>query len=1560
MRWWLAATLAFAINGLIPARAAIPPKDSNLINSIGEYRQVASQPVRSDYLINLEAVVTYSDPLWKWLYVQDASGSIQVHADSLRYGFEVGQKVAIEGAIKAGVPPQIKPLLTDVTLTSLGKTKLLEPLEVAESELFQRPLDTRFVALRGVVRSYMPAGRLRIELQLSSTNIPVLVRFYQPVNLNQLMDAQIQVVGVCLQEVDSEGKVTGVAIYVDDFQWIKIERPGMVDPYAAPLVSLPEIAKLSAAQAVNRRVLVQGRCVSQDLGHSLQLADGSGQTIKILSTLQSLYESRDWVQAVGYLVQQDNQWALDDAMLKVEKSILTNTGSAFPPPSPQDAVNPNIAVLTEIKEVLKLSKEEARKRYPVRVRGVITFADAYENSLFLQDGDDGIYLMQVEQSQALKAGQLAEVTGVTLAGGVLNMITVSKVVVLGEGVLPAPVAVGYHQAMSGEFDSRRVRFKGVIQSGEALEDRLLVDLVAADGRVQCWVLMPPAQGANFLAKLLDSVIEVEGVCLVEINRAGQASAIRLAVAREQDFKIIERAPEDAFAAPLYSNLDALGFLPKNVAGRRIRVQGVVTLWRRGKELCLQDKTGGVRAITDKTNELMLGTVVELVGFRTYADYTPVLRNVDFRVLNQPGPVIKPQLLTVKKLLEDTNSYDHMLVTIEAELLRDVARSQVPELLLQQGNVTFTAAMEQLDKYRYFPALRAGSILRVTGVCYPRISDSQTLVGFRLGLRQPEDIEVVKPASWMTSPRVALVAVFLLLILAGAVAWAAYLHRQVGRQMDTIRQRFEREALLEARCAQLIERANDIIVSCDPQGRITALNQAAERVLGYTLAEALNLEFWHIVAPWDRPRLQEIFQGRQLELLAHTYELEVFAKNGRKLTLEVSTQFLRNNGRIAGIESIARDITERKRNEERIRQSETQLAEAQRIGHVGSWEFNSLDKTVRLSAEARRLLDLGESTEVCRAGRLFARLNPAGVKVAKAALRRLLHGEMDVGMDQRIQQPHGPDRVVHCRMEAQFDIAGRCLRLKGTIHDITERDHAQEQLRMLSQAVEQSPAMVMITDTHGAIEYVNQRFVEVTGYSGKEVMGKNPRVLKSGNTPRHVYQGLWASILAGQPWAGELQNRKKNGDLYDEQQVISPIKDRQGRTIRFLALKEDITERKRSEALKTHLESQLRQAQKMEGLGTLAGGIAHDFNNILGAIAGYNELARLDSQDRPEILESLEQIGKASVRAKDLVQQILAFSRQTKQERKPVRLQTIVKESLKLLRSTLPATIEILPEFPEEALVVMADPIQIHQVTMNLCANAAHAMRNKPGQLHVRLKPCPLDAMEAQQHPDLKAGEYAQLLVSDTGHGMDESTLKRIFDPFFTTKAPGEGTGLGLAVVHGIVKDHGGAILVESTPQVGTTFQIFFPIHATKETHAVEVAETAPRGNGETILFVDDEPALCMVAQRLLQNWDYHVTIQHRAADALEQFRAQPGGYDLVITDLSMPGMSGVDFASELFKIRPDLPIILASGFAGAWTNESVKSIGVREVMIKPISPTELRKAVHRVLHGSQDATAIPG
>jgi PAS domain S-box-containing protein len=402
----------------------------------------------------------------------------------------------------------------------------------------------------------------------------------------------------------------------------------------------------------------------------------------------------------------------------------------------------------------------------------------------------------------------------------------------------------------------------------------------------------------------------------------------------------------------------------------------------------------------------------------------------------------------------------------------------------------------------------------------------------------------------------------------------------------------------------------------------------------------------------------------------------------------------------------------------------------------------------------------------------------------------------------------------------------------------------------------------------------------------------------------------------------------------------------GRLVR-LQIATDITRIKDLEKESLRIQAQLQQAQKMEAIGTLAGGIAHDFNNILSAVIGYTEIVQGDISEGSPQYQNLQEVLKAGNRARDLVNQILMFSRQTEKELKPVQINKIVSETLKLLRASLPTTIRIELNLRSNS-AVMADPTQIHQVMMNLCTNAAHAMRENGGLLKIELSDIHLNGSFIDQHPSLSAGTYIKLRVSDTGQGMEGKITGRIFDPFYTTKERGEGTGMGLAVVLGIVKSHGGTITVDSTMGEGSNFDVFLPVIEHEADAEVRPKVIMPTGT-EHILFIDDEKSLVDLGFQILKRLGYAVTTRTSSVEALELFMAQPDKFDLIITDMTMPNMTGDELAARLMKIRADIPVILCTGYSERISKEKAHEIGIKEFVLKPIVMRDMALTVRKVL-----------
>ena len=595
------------------------------------------------------------------------------------------------------------------------------------------------------------------------------------------------------------------------------------------------------------------------------------------------------------------------------------------------------------------------------------------------------------------------------------------------------------------------------------------------------------------------------------------------------------------------------------------------------------------------------------------------------------------------------------------------------------------------------------------------------------------------------------------------------------------------------------------------------------------------------------------------------------------------------------------------------------------------------------------------------------------RVRQAALTRQAPGDYDESY--RILRPDGSQRWIRDRAFPVSDHEGKVARLVGIAEDITAQQEAlarvelmnreQEavvaqrtaELTAVNQALRESqerlqallhtiPDMVFRMDRNGTfLDYSVPH--AATHVPRDRIIGRNLREM--GFPEAMVRDALAANehaLSSGQFVTFEYTLPTGDGPRNFEARVVKSGPNELVSAVR------DITERRQYEEQRRALETRLFESQKMESMGTLAGGIAHDFNNILGAILGYSELLQMDAAVPEDAKSTLQEVIKAGRRGAEMVRQILTFSRRQRQERRPINLPPVVRESMRFLRSTLPATVEITSDIASEVAAVDADPTQIQQVLMNLCTNAAYAMRDRPGRLTVTLCNAEMGDTASPGVPGLAAGTYVRLSVQDTGVGIAEADLPRIFEPFFTTKPPGEGTGLGLSVVHGIIKDHEGAITVTSRPQIGTTFQIYLPALAAAVAPETELSHQLQRGRSEHILFVDDEAPMADMARRLLMQLGYRVTAFTRPEEAVSAFMAQPASFALVVTDLNMPRFSGLDLARAVHATDSATPILLVSGFLAGEQFPPPEETGIAETLAKPFTARQLSAAVRRLLDGA--------
>ena len=514
-------------------------------------------------------------------------------------------------------------------------------------------------------------------------------------------------------------------------------------------------------------------------------------------------------------------------------------------------------------------------------------------------------------------------------------------------------------------------------------------------------------------------------------------------------------------------------------------------------------------------------------------------------------------------------------------------------------------------------------------------------------------------------------------------------------------------------------------------------------------------------------------------------------------------------------------------------------------------------------------------------------------------------------------------------------------------DIVCRKRFDQALHSLKITMEHVTETIIITDDHGIIQYVNPAFERNLGYTGNEVIGQSAQIIQSDMHDEAFYANLKRTLKMGKRWTDRVIIKRKDGQTQTDDVSITPVHDASGTLVNYISVHRDVTD-------KLRMEEQLLQAQKMEAIGALSGGIAHDFNNILFPMIGFAELLQDELAPGSDELDYVEEILIGAKRARELVQQILLFSRQKEYEKKPIRLQLLLKEVLKLTRSTLPSTIEIAQNIDAGCPTIFADFTQIHQVVMNLITNAFHAMEATGGRLTISLHEIETGP-DGPEHGLPPERRYVRLIVSDTGCGIDATVIDRIFEPFFTTKPREKGTGMGLSVVHGILKNHDGSIHVESEFNRGTSVYVYLPCHG----GSVEIDtpnEEPPDGGNEHILIVDDEPSIIRFSQLMLEGLGYRVTTRLSSVEALELFKKRANRFDLVITDLTMPVMTGEALSREIKSLSPETPILMCTGFSQKVNHEKLRAIGVDGVILKPILKRDIAQKIRNILDSKKSSS----
>lgn len=766
---------------------------------------------------------------------------------------------------------------------------------------------------------------------------------------------------------------------------------------------------------------------------------------------------------------------------------------------------------------------------------------------------------------------------------------------------------------------------------------------------------------------------------------------------------------------------------------------------------------------------------------------------------------------------------------------------------------------------------------------------------------------------------------------------------------------------EERYKRFIDNAPIAICTINTKGEFTYINKKLLEITGYKEEDWLLKPFYSIVYPDDLNFVMKKFQYRLSGKGApEAYEIRMCHASGSIMWVKITSEPLYEkdeNGykKLVGMQTFVEDITEQKAAEQALKKREETLNSIFRAAPTGIGlvsdrviqqannrfcEMIGYSRNEVLGKNARMLYETDEDFEWVGREK-YAQIQKFGTGTVETRWRCKDGKVINVLLSSAPIQPDNPSVGV-----------------TFTALDITEQKKMIEQLQEDREREQMfldiAEVLFLALDTDGKVTLINKKGCEILGYPEAEILGRSWFDHFLLEEQREETKSVFQQLMVGETESVtyvENMILTKNGEKRYIDWHNTLLKNKTGAIIGTFSSGKDITQCKKAQEERLNLQIQLQQVQKMEAIGTLAGGIAHDFNNILMPLLMHTEMTLEALPEGTPWIFNLEEVLKAGNRAKDLVKQILTFSRQSDEQKTHLKIKVVVEDCLKLLRSSLPSTIQIRLniEIQPGADTVYADPTQIHQVLMNLCTNAYHAMREDAGTLEISLVNITIDSNAEAVPPVLIPGNYHRLSIKDTGCGMEIEIMDRIFDPYFTTKEKGEGTGLGLSVVHGIVKNHEGAITVESDPGKGTAFHVYLPVAEIEEETPIKKAFEIPRGD-ERLLFVDDEQSTTNVMKTMLEGLGYTLKVRTNSLEALEAFRSNPNGFDLVITDQTMPHMTGAELAREIMHIRQDIPIIICSGFSEQMNEEKARKMGIRAFVMKPVIRSELAQIIRKVLN----------
>jgi PAS domain S-box-containing protein len=889
------------------------------IVTLRQLKNLTPQQAAAGLPVRIRGVVVCHDAGWHQLYLHDGRETLYFNADDFAAQPAKGDLVEITGKARG------TNTLENPKLVILGPTALpaARPLELSDLGLDHG----EWVQVRGrVLSAESSRGRLALLLHEKGQNCLVYLLGSPATNdFKQWMDCRVEVRGINASRMEGNRLESGL-LFAPGPDEIRILEPAGVKPTQIPVVSIGSLLNRPLGSWTNQWVHINGLVISYRAGQSITVKDPTGV---IRARVIQLTEIRgdERVDVWGLLEAGPGETFLNNAFFDVAHPPPQELGASSPP-APLSRVARLPSVLTQVSDILKLRPEEAAQQLAVRLQGVITYADPEWRNGFFQDRGEAIYVDLDPVQKHVQSGQWVELTGRTSPGGFAPEVLSSGIEVLGRTNLPTPAQVDLEDLANGRFDSHWVEMEGLVRRVDELSGHASLSLMTPKGRFKA--IIPGFENKPMPTHLIDALVSVQGACTSELNVRRQLSGITLHVPGLEQIKVLEPAPADPFAIGTTQIEAVATFDPDRFAGRRVKIQGVVTLRLIGGGFILQDGSGGMRVLTRQTNAVQLGDLVEAIGFPAIGDFSPYLEEAAFRILGT-GLMPTPKPVTAEQiLLHGTN--DAQIVTLDAQLLQSVPRSANPQMVFQAGPIIFTAQLEPQARRQEIPDLESGCRLRLTGVCSIQGGEGHEPQSFRLLLRDGRDAHLLESPPYWTARRSFMLAGGMMLAVSAALAWVALLRRQVRNQTKLIRQKLEDEAALEERYRELFENATDMLYTHDREGRITSVNQTAERLLQRSRTQLLGRNILEFVAKEQRASARQWLERLLKGAPVPNMEWDVLAASGERVKLEISARVIERDGHEMEleVEGIARDITERKRLEREI--LEISNREQRRIGH----------------------------------------------------------------------------------------------------------------------------------------------------------------------------------------------------------------------------------------------------------------------------------------------------------------------------------------------------------------------------------------------------------------------------------------------------------------------------------------------------------------------------------------------------------------------------------------------------------------------------------------------------